>query len=386
MKTAEPPIFLRFDLRHLFVTVQVMLSIMLLVPGGLFARSLLHLVQIGPGFDVTHTLIVAVHTLRPRTWEFRTDVIRRVESVPGVVAVTSTSILPLMGELPDALVRPESAALSNARHSYFIGAGENYCNTMGIAILRGRDFNPMDHARQPVPVIVNRTLAQAMFADADPVGQYVLLGSEAAERGQVVGVAADSRMRTMGEGNVPVLFRPDQDAQLLVRVAGNAAQWIEPVRTAVGPVDQPAAVEIRPLAEAAAGALFPLRVASGFVGSFSLLGAVLAMVGLYGSVSHAVGRRTREFGIRAALGASRGNIVRTAARDGFAVLVCGGLLGLPLALVAIRPLADLIPAGVDPWAAAPMIAVVLLLVAAGLLASWIPARRAAVNLPSTALR
>jgi len=138
--------------------------------------------------------------------------------------------------------------------------------------------------------------------------------------------------------------------------------------------------------EAAVGAMFPMRVASLFVGSLSGLGLVLSLVGLYGSVSYAVGRRTREMGIRAALGTSRSRIVWVALRDGVAVLTCGIIAGIPLAISAIRPLADLIPEGVNPWDSAWFLAVALMLLAAGCAAAWIPARRVAHVDPSIALR
>jgi ABC-type antimicrobial peptide transport system permease subunit len=203
---------------------------------------------------------------------------------------------------------------------------------------------------------------------------------------EIVAVAADSKMRTLGEADVPALFKPDFNAQLLVRVAGNPSQWIEPLRSALAEVDRTAALDVRPLDEAAAGALFPMRVAAGFLGSLSGLGLALSLIGLYGSVSYAVGRRTREWGIRAALGASRSMIVRTALRDGVSILACGTIIGVPIALLAIRPLADLFPAGVNPWSPRPFLGVTLLLLATGDAATWIPARRAANIDPSTALR
>jgi putative ABC transport system permease protein len=392
MKQGEPAFSVRrLDLRNAFVTLQIVLSIVLLTLGGLFTRSLLDLVETGPGFDVAHTLIAGVHTLPgryagDRSWDFRQQVLHRVQAVPGVLAVTSAGILPLMGEMPDAILRREGEPLSALHHAYLIGAGENYCAALGIRILRGRDFEIADRGRKPIPVIVNRTLAHELFGGRDPVGQYLMMGGEREDRLQIVGVAANSRMRTLGEGDVPALFRPEFNAQLLVRVAGSPDNWIEPLRNALSEVDRTAALDIRPLGDAAAGALFPLRVATGFVGSLSVLGVALALIGLYGSVSCAVGRRTREFGIRAALGASRSVIVWAAVRDGIAVLVWGAIIGVPLALLAIRPLIDLIPAGVNPWAPAPHIGVVLLLLATGAMASWIPARRAAKMHPSVALR
>jgi hypothetical protein len=238
----------------------------------------------------------------------------------------------------------------------------------------------------PIPVIINRTLAHDFFAGEDPIGQHLSSGREKETGYEIVGVSEDFRMRTLGEASVPAMFKPEFNAQLLVRVAGVPVLWLQPLRNALGDVDGTAAVDVRPLDDAVGGAIFPMRVASGFLGSLSTLGLALSLIGLYGSVSYAVGRRTREFGIRAALGASRARIVRTALRDGAAVLACGAALGAPLALSAIRPLADLFPAGFNPWTPAPLAGVVLLLLATGAAAIWIPARRAATVDPATALR
>jgi putative ABC transport system permease protein len=303
-----------------------------------------------------------------------------------VVAATSTGILPLMGEVPEAVLRRPGDPQSGSRRVYAMGAGENYCAALGIPILRGRDFEIADRGRKPIPVIVNRTLARNFFAGADPIGQHLLMGTEREDLLEIVGVAADSKMRTLGEANMPAFFKPDFNAQLLVRVAGNPSKWMEPLRNALGQVNGTAALDVRPLEEAAAGALFPMRVATGFLASLGGLGLVLSLIGLYGSVSFAVGRRTREFGIRAALGASQRRIVRIALRDGIAVLAYGAGIGLPLALLAIRLLVDLLPAGVDPWDPASFLGVILLLLATGTAAAWIPARRAATVAPAMALR
>jgi putative ABC transport system permease protein len=392
IKQGEPSFSVRrWDLRNIFVILQVVLSLVLLMLASLFTRSLLHLASAGPGFDIAHTLIAAVHPLpgrndEGRSWALRQQVIRRVSAIPGVVSVTSAGILPLMGEIPDAMLRREGDPLSSQRHVYVMGAGENYCTTLQIPILRGRDFEIADRDRKPVPVIVNRTLARDFFAEAEPIGQHLLMGREKEELLEVVGVAADSKMRTLGEADAPAFFKPDFNAQLLVRVAGNPAQWMEPLRGALGEVDRTAALDIRPLEEAAAGALFPMRVATGFLGSLSGLGLVLSLIGLYGSVSYAVGRRTRELGIRAALGASRHRIAWSVLRDGIEVVACGAIIGVLPAWLAIRPLVVLLPAGMDPWAPAPFIGVLLLLLATGAAATWIPARRAANVDPSMALR
>lgn len=387
LKLGEPSISMRrWNLRGAFVILQVALSTVLLTLGAVFTQSFAQLVRTGPGFDVAHTLIAAVHPLPGRPRDLRQQVVRRITAVPGVESVTSAGTLPFMGELPDALLRRDGEPLSAIRHSYFMGAGDRYCATLGIPVLRGRDFEITDRERQPVPIIVNRTLASAFFGEADPIGEHLRLGRDKEELLEIVGVAANTKMRTMGEGEAPLFFRPEFNAQLLVRVAGRPAQWIEPLRAALSEVDGTAALDVRPMEDAAAGALFPMRVASGFVGLLSLCGLALALVGLYASVSFAVSRRTREFGIRAALGASRLRIVGTALRDGMAVLLCGAMAGACAAFLAIRTLLDLLPASVNPWAPAPFAAVLLLILATGAMAAWIPARRAGNVDPSIALR
>ena len=156
-------------------------------------------------------------------------------------------------------------------------------------------------------------------------------------------------MRTFGEAAAPACYTPDYNGQFLVRVSGDPAQWIEPLRRALAAADPAPALDIRPLHDAVAGALFPMQMAAAFVTSIGGIGLVLALVGIYGSVSYAVSRRTREFGIRAALGATRARILWTAVRDGALLLIGGTMVGLWVAISAVRPLVDLLPDGVDPW-------------------------------------
>jgi putative ABC transport system permease protein len=386
IKQAEPSLSIRrWNLRSGFVVLEVTLSMALLTLGAIFTRSLLHVTRNGPGFDVSHTLIATPHSL-PGSPDLRQQIIRRVELVPDVISVTSAGILPLMGEIPDAPLRRMGAPLSNARRVYVLGAGERYFATLGIHILRGRDFEIQDRDRKPAPVIVNQTLAHELFPAGDPIGKVLLAGLENEEHFEIVGVAADSKMRTLGEDHMPAIFRPDFNAQLLVRVTGNTAQWIEPLRSALRQVDPTAALQIRPMQDAVSGAMFPLRVASGFVGAMSSLALILALVGLYASVSDAVSRRTREMGIRSPLGASQGRIVWVAIKDGLALLGGGAILGLALALAAIVPLADLLPNGVNPWDASLFFAIAFVLISTGAAATWIPARRAAQVDPIAALR
>jgi predicted permease len=395
MKQGEPAFSIRrWNLRNTFVALQVALSMVLSMLGVLFSRSFLRVAGVDPGFDVAHTVIAQVYSLpgqKPQDWNWRDGVVRRVKEVPGVIGVTSIGTLPFMGELPQLAVRRKGDPPSLGREAYSVGAGEEFCKVLGIPILRGRDFEIADRTRQPVPTLVNRTLARRLFGDADPIGAQLAIGNANADREneralEIVGVTADAKMRTLGEGPVPVLFTPFAEPQLLVRIAGNPAQWIKPLRDALAEVDMVSAIDVRPLSDATAGAIFPMRVAAGFVGVLSSLGLVLALTGLYSSVSYATRRRTREMAIRAAVGADRSAILWTAIRDGVTVLACGVAAGLPLAGAAIRPVTDILPAGVAPWDPAMFAAVAFLLLTTGAIAAWIPARSAAGVDPSLALR
>jgi putative ABC transport system permease protein len=364
------------------VALQVTLSMVLLTLGGLFSRSFLKVARLDPGFDVVHTVIAQVYPLPGQhreegDWSWRDAVVRRVKEVPGVVGVTSIGTLPFMGELGQDPVRRDGDPLSVARDAYSVGAGEEFCKVLGIPILRGRDFAIGDRARRPVPALVNQTLARRLFGDADPVGARLRVGREKEDVLEIVGVTADAKMRTLGEGRVPVFFMPYEDTQLLVRVAGNPADWIKPLREALAEVDMVSALDVRPLSDATAGAIFPMRAAAGFVDSLSGLGLLLVLTGLYSSVSYATQRRTREMAIRAAIGATGARILWTAIRDGVAVLGCGVIAGLPLAVAVIRPLTDILPDGVAPWDAGMFSAVAAVMLATGVGAAWIPARSAA---------
>jgi predicted lysophospholipase L1 biosynthesis ABC-type transport system permease subunit len=303
-----------------------------------------------------------------------------------VIAASSAGVLPLAGEMPRAHLRRQGEGLSAARDVYTVGAGPRYCLALGMHLLRGRDLEAADRTRQPAPVVVNRTLAREFFAGRNPVGERLLMGREEPQIVEVVGVTADAKVRSMGEAEAPALYIASTFGPLVVRVAGEPANWIAPVRSALGGMDPTAGIDVRPMQEAAAGAIFPMRVASGFLGALSGLGVVLALIGLYGSVSYAVGRRMREMGIRLALGAPRGRIVWVALRDALVLLSCGAIAGLALAAAAIRPLAGLLPDGVPPWDPVALTVPALLLVAAGSVAAWVPSRRAAHADPAAALR
>jgi hypothetical protein len=354
--------------------------------------SFVHLANTDPGFNVAGTVIARVRqppgqNQGEAAWAWRDRIVELIKQVPGTTGVTSMGTLPLMGELQSQdAVRRRGDPLSAARDAYELGGGEQFCRVLGIPILRGRDFEIADRTRDPVPVILNQTLARRLFGDNDPIGAEIAAGSEKQRILEVVGVAADAKLRTLGEGHPSVFFTPFSYAQLLVGTAGNGAQWVRPLRNALARVVSGAAVEVRPLTDATAGALFPMRIAAAFAGSLAGIGLLLVLTGLYSSVSYATRRRTHEMAIRAAVGATRSMILWTAISDSMAVLGCGVVGGLPLAVAAIRPLTDILPDGVDPWNIGMFATVTLVLLSVGAGAAWIPAREAANVDHSFALR
>jgi predicted permease len=393
MKQGEPAFSIRrWNLRNGFVALQLALSVVLLSVGLLFARSFVRLAGANPGFNIARTVIARVRQPPGQGqgeagWIWRDRIVEIIKGVPGVTGVTSIGTLPLMGELQSQdSVRRGSDSPSAAGNAYELGGGEQFCRVLGIPILRGRDFEITDRTRRPAPVILNQTLARRIFGDADPIGEEIAIGREESRMFEVVGVAADAKLRTLGEDHPPVFFTPFSFAQLLVATAGNGAQWVQPLRNALGKVDSEAAVEIRPMSDAASGALFPMRIAAAFAGSLASIGLLIVLTGVYSSVSYSTRRRTREMAIRAAIGATGSTILWTAISDSMAVLACGVVVGLPLAVAAIRPLTDILPDGVDPWNIGTFAAIALVLLSVGAAAAWIPAREAANVDPSFALR
>jgi putative ABC transport system permease protein len=352
----------------------------LLSLGLLFARNFVHLANADPGFNIRDTVIVRVRQPPGQGqgeagWARRDRIAEIIKQVPGVTGVTSVGTLSLMGELQSQdSVRRRGDPLSAAHEAYELGGGEQFCRVLGIAILRGRDFELADRTRRPVPIILNQTVSHRLFGDTDPVGEEIAIGRESPRFLEVVGVAADAKLRTLGEDHPPVFFTTFSFAQMLVATTGNGAQWVQPLRNALARVVAEAAVEVRPLTDAAAGALFPMRIAATFAGSLAGIGLLLVLTDLYGSVSYATRRRTREMAIRAAIGATHSTILRTAIGDGITVLACGVVARLPLSVAAIGPLTDILPDGVDPWSIGMFAAVALVPLAVGTGAAWIPTR------------
>jgi predicted permease len=402
----------RFSLRNLLVVAQVALSLVLLISAGLFLRSLQQAQRIDPGFNPEHVLTMPLNInllryTKTQGQEFYRQVLERVAALPGVQAATLTRTPPLSGasrqssvmiaghDGPDRANNSETSGggSEEIRNNVTLASSValNYFQTLSIPLLRGRDFDAHDAAGAPGVVIINETFAKRYFPNQDPLGQHVSLNGVQGPWLEVVGLARDGKYITLGETPAPFLYQPlaqrhESGMTLLVRTSGDPASYATAVRREVQAIERNLPLtNARTMPELLSASLFPARMGAVLLGGFGLLALLLAAVGLYGVMSYSVSRRTREIGIRMALGAQRADVLRLVLRESMTLVAAGMLLGLFAAFAATRLLAGFLY-GVSPTDPAAFIGIAVLLAIVALVASLVPARRAAQVDPMVAFR
>ena len=384
----------RFSLQGALVVGQVTLSTLLLVGALLFIRTLRAAASIDPGFRVDNMLMLSIEP-RPGE-EGRVDaqqvalgVRDRVAALPGVTNVSWANAVPLDFSANRRGVDVEGyrARVGEDMEFHYSVVGPRYFETMEVPLVRGRGFTDDDRAGAPRVVVVNQAFAKKFWGDADPIGKNLLRGEE---KVQVVGLARDGKYVSISESPRPYLFYPQlqnpDGVTLLVRTTGEPLGLLAAVRREVATVAPDWMMERPTTLDAQIGAsLLPQRIAAGLLGAFGAVALMLAAVGLYGVVAFAVAQRTREIGIRVALGAQSGEVLKLMLRQGLKLAGLGLLFGLPLAAGAGKLISSfLLGAG----AADPLVFVVAAVALGGVtaVASYIPARRAARVDPMVALR
>jgi predicted permease len=383
--------------RQTLVVSQVALCLMLLVGGGLFIRTLANLRQVDLGFRTQGVLTMSVlpagetYTAE-RLDAFWPDLLRRVEQIPGVEHAAVSVLTPLSGR--DRGVRFRMAGFEDQPITLNHVSG-NYFDTFGIALLAGRAVTPADREGTPPVAILNESAARFYFGEKNPVGATVELG-----RGEqhcileIVGVTGDARHRSVRQEvphflYVPVAQRRElrlERLTLAVRTAGDPRTLVGPVESEVRAAGTDILVsEVMTLDQQVDAALVQERLLSTVGGCFGILALLLSAVGLYGLLSHIVGQRTGEIGIRLALGADRSDVVWMVLRRSIRLVAIGVAVGIPAALLAVRPLQSLLY-GLASTDALTIVAGVIALGATALLAAYLPARRASRIDPMTALR
>jgi putative ABC transport system permease protein len=399
----------RFSMRNLLVVAQVALSLVLLVGAGLFLRSVNHARAIDPGFDAERLLVAQLNInllryTRAQGREFYRQVVEHVASLPGVESVSLSRNVALTGSSSTRGLLVEgqtgegndlrSEGGGSAAGDGTVGVnvvGLNYFKTFGVSLVRGRDFGTADTEESPSVVVVNEAFAARHFAGQDPLGKRLSFNGVRGPWREIVGVARDSKYYTLGEGRTPFVYLPlaqnhETGMALVVRAAGEPSALSGAVRREVQSLEKNLPVtDARPMTEVIGTALYAARTGATLLTGFGLLALVLAAVGLYGVMAYSVSRRTREVGIRMALGARAADVLRLVLREALTLVACGVLLGLAGAWAASRLLAGFLY-GVSTNDPVTFLGTTAVLVAAALLACFVPARRATKVDPMVALR
>lgn len=394
----------RQRLRHLFIAAQLALCLVLTVTAGLFLRALSAAVNVSPGFDVdpievaTIDLSIAGYSEAARP-AAAAELRERLTSLAGIDQVAVAAVIPLEGSALGLgeLRRPGRAADRGADVDWNVISPE-FLSAIGLPIARGRNFTRDDHAGAPLAAIINEQLARRMFAGEDPIGQVLESGefsggANDVRRFTIVGVARDARYQWLGEGPknfiyVPIAQQPVREVNYFLRHHGsNAADLqtagIRHVLKAFNP-NLPLIRDQR-LRDLADLGLLPQRLAASVAGSLGVVALLLAGIGLYGVMAYAVACRTREIGLRMALGADRPAIMRSIVGQAVRLVTVGAAVGLGLAFAVTRLLSSFL-FGVSPLDPIAFGTTVVVLAAVALAASYAPARRAANVNPLTALR
>jgi putative ABC transport system permease protein len=389
--------------RRILVLAEVSLAAVLLVSTGLLLRSMQHLFAVDPGFDASHLLTMQVQESGHRFdthaagLRFFKQALEKVRQVPGVISAGFTVQLPLSGDSEIYGVELEKENNPNGDPAFRYAVTPGYIETMHIPLRRGRLLNEHDEAGAPVAVLINESFANLKFPGQDPIGQLVRVGPDVGHADKpwatIVGVVGNVKQESLAVGDEDGFYIStaqwpwaDNAQSLVVRTRGDAAALAPAIRDAIWSVDkdQPivrVATMDNLLAASEAERHFVLMLFE----AFALVGLVLAATGLYGVLSGSVSERTREIGVRSALGASRGNILALVIRQGMTLTVFGVLVGLMGAVVASHAIAVLL-FGVSRFDPVTYVSVTGLLICVACVACFIPARRAASIDPMQALR
>jgi putative ABC transport system permease protein len=384
-------------MRRTLVVAEVALTIVLLVSAGLLFRSLERLFAVAPGFDAAHLLTMQVQynghrydddSARRRFLAQALDAVRRV---PGVAAPAFTSMLPLSGDQYGVYGAQFEDGNGYDVFRYAITPG--YCETMGIALRRGRLLDERDTAGAPPAVMISESLAVRQFPGQDPIGRRVHVGPTNRPWYTIVGVVGDVKQGSLADRQTDAAYIAatqswfaDDAMSLVVRVRDDVTAIAPAVKNAIWSVDQDQPiVRVTAMDGLLAASESRRRFAMVVFEAFALVALVLAATGIYGVLSGSVTERMREIGVRAALGASRRDILALVVRQGMRLTGLGVAIGLGGAAAASRALITLL-FGVSPLDPVTYLGVFALAAGVAAIACWVPAWRAARVDPSITLR
>ena len=388
----------RLGLSNVLVIAQVALSLFLLITAGLFIRSVQNAEKIDPGFDTKNILLSSVDLGlqgydEAKGKNFYKRLVERVGALPGVESAAVAFPLPLdaydYGTRVDIEGYQPPPDEGRVRVGYTI-AGPGYFRAMGTELIEGREFTERDAADAPRVVIVNETMARRYWPDQNPIGKRIRVGSDRNPFSEIIAVAEDGKYSTLGESPTPYLFTPlgqNYDGRMTLIVRGaDPTQLASSIRQEVRALDETLPLfGVKTIQEFMTRSLAGSQTIAVLVGIFGLLALLLAAIGIYGVMNYSVSTRTREIGIRMALGANRLEVIKLVLKQGMLLAGLGVVIGLICAFALTRMMESLLY-GVSATDQLTFIGISLLLAAVALAACYIPARRATKVDPMVALR
>jgi macrolide transport system ATP-binding/permease protein len=393
----------RTRLRSGLVVAQIALSLVLLIGAGLVVRTLRQLQTMDPGFDSRNALTLSFDLGlqgydQTRGEQFYQQLVERVQSLPGVRSVAMTNYLPLSLNYNSSNVFVEGQPAergANAPTAMVGSAGPKYFETMRTPLLQGREFTEQDKQKSERVAIVNETFVRKLMPEAksasDSIGKRFSFSANEGPFVSIIGVAKDGKYFNISEEPRSFVWMPlaqsySSNGILMVRTVGDPQTMIPAVRNEVHSLDPNLPVfDVKTLTEHMRLALFPARVAAMVLGVFGFIALTLAAIGIYGVTSYSVAQRTREIGIRMALGAQLGDVLRLILGHGVKLTLLGISLGLIGAYLLMRAITSVLY-GVSATDPLTFVFVSLLLAMVALLACYWPARRATKVDPLVALR
>jgi putative ABC transport system permease protein len=386
-----------FSLRNLLVVGQVALSLVALISAGLFLRSLSNAQRINPGFESEKLLVVGFDDIEERGYdkargmEHYRRMVERVEAIPGVISAAIASRGPFAwGTVRTVSVEGQEPPGGGRGILTIHGiVDQKYFDTLGIPLVRGRNFTEADRENTPPVVVINEAMANRFWPNQDAVGKrFRFLGDEVSQ--EVIGLVKDSTALKIGEAPRPVAYQSllqhfVSRGVLHVRTAGDPSELLATVQREVRALDRTIPLWSATISQRIGEQLWSARMGAALLAVFGLLALILASVGIYGVLAFSVSQRTSEFGIRLALGARPSDVLRLVLGQTLTLVAAGTTIGITGGLIVMRMVTNLLygVSAVDP---VTFVGMPLLLLLVALLASYLPARRATKIDPMIALK
>ena len=340
----------RFGLRRILVVSQVGLSVVLLMGALLFARSLRNLVTLDAGFQQTGILITSVdfkrlHLPEDRFADYKREIVKHISSIPGVESAAAAMLIPFGGDTwNDNVITEGSDEDKGSAWMNYLGPG--YFHTIGTPLLAGRDFDDRDTATSVKVAIVNQAFARKMFKGADPLGKRFRIHEPPGKPRplyEIVGVTGDNKFQDMHEEYMPFMYfpapqqeKPSPDDQILIKSSLPVTSLMASLKQTIADLNPGIDIEFSVFKTKIHDSLLQDELMATLSGFFGFLAAILAAIGLYGVMSYMVVQRTREIGIRMAIGAKRGDVVKMILREAGILTLAGLVIGSGLALGAAQ--------------------------------------------------